>query len=210
MTSAPTALCWLAALAVATACASARGAETLRCTDANGVVLLTNDRSRCVGPVERRLRASGSRAAPEAPVAPEAPHAPEAPRPYYGDLVRVFVPVSELGSEWEEVPEAVEAVSPELAASGVRATRTTHYTRALGPRSEVCSLEVWAFVDAEAARVAAPDVAQYGWDATPYGNLLVVLHGTTFDRGHGFRPGLPASCHAIKGPVGARANAVLR
>jgi hypothetical protein len=114
-------------------------------------------------------------------------------------LSALFVPPRELGGEWDSVREAPSnpADDPELVASGVRATQSLHYTRARRGGSEVCSMEIWSFATAAAARRAQAEIAQPGWYLVQRGNLLMLSRGVSFSRVDGFRPGLLPECHRL-------------
>lgn len=130
---------------------------------------------------------------------------------YTGELAALFVPPGELGVEWDSVRETPSdpADDPELRAAGVRATHSLHYTRARPGGSEVCSLEIWGFASAEAARRAQAGIEQPAWRFARHGNLLMMLRGVTFSRADGFRPGLLPECHRLADLTEARANDLL-
>ena len=127
---------------------------------------------------------------------------------YTGDLTALFVPPRALGSEWDSVREAASnpADDPELLAAGVRATRSLHYTRAREGGSEVCSMEIWSFASAAAARSAQSGIAQPGWRLDQRGNLLLMVRGVTFSRASGFQPGLLPECHRLADLTAASAR----
>lgn len=118
---------------------------------------------------------------------------------YTGDLVALFVPPRELGVDWESVREAPSDPSddPALRAVGVRATHSLHYARALPGGSEVCSLEIWLFATAGAARRVRDGIERPGWRYALRGNLLMMSRGVSLDRARGFRPGLLQECHRL-------------
>jgi hypothetical protein len=131
---------------------------------------------------------------------------------YIGDLALLFPAPESLGPDWELVEEA--PVDPlqdrDLHAAGVRAAQALHYTRAFRGRSEVCSVEIWKFTSAEAARLARAGMERDGWHIGLQGNLLVMLHGVTLQRGEGFRPGLLPACRRLADLTEALAGARLR
>jgi hypothetical protein len=131
--------------------------------------------------------------------APSAPAADDAcrERSYSGDLTALFPPPSELGPSWDSVPESASDPDPDLAAAGVTATRSLHYTRRREDGSEVCSLEVWRFASPEAARRTRSQIERDGWRIDPLANLLLMVRGVQLRRGEGFRPGLLAECHQL-------------
>ena len=97
------------------------------------------------------------------------------------------------------------ADDPDLRAAGVRATHSLHYTRAHQGGSEVCSMEIWSFATAAAARRARAEIEQPGWRIALRGNLLMMSRGVTFSRADGFRPGLLPECHRLADLTEARA-----
>ena len=131
---------------------------------------------------------------------------------YSGDLDLLFPAPEALGPGWELVEEA--PVDPlqdrEMHASGVRAVKALHYTRAFRGRSEVCSVEIWSFTQADAARRAHAGMERDGWRIGLQGNLLVMLHSVTLQRGEGFRPGLLPVCRRLADLTEAEAAARLR
>jgi hypothetical protein len=132
-------------------------------------------------------------------------------RRYTGDLAALFVPPRELGVDWDSVRETPSnpADDPELRAGGVRATHSLHYTRARQGGSEVCSLEIWGFATAEAARRGRGGIEKTGWRFDLRGNLLMMSRGVTFSRADGFRPGLLPECHRLADLTEARARELL-
>jgi len=132
-------------------------------------------------------------------------------RRYTGELAALFVLPRELGVDWESVRETPSnpADDPDLRAAGVRATHSLHYTRARQGGSEVCSLEIWGFATAEAARRAQAGIERPAWRFALRGNLLMMSRGVTFSRGGGFRPGLLPECHRLADLTEARASELL-
>lgn len=178
-------------------------ADTVRCQNADGDVLLTDTPSLCAGPIATRIH----EVAPVAPAAPGeslAPPAHDATQAYRGEVTALFVPVEQLRGDWEIVPEEASAVSAEWRSRGVRAIESRHYTRSVASRSEVCSLEIWLFIDEHSAARMEPDAQQPGWSVSRFGNALVMLRGTTFAFGNGFSPGMPESCALLRDAADAR------
>ena len=101
------------------------------------------------------------------------------------------------------------ADDPDLHAAGVRAVHSLHYTRARQGGSEVCSLEIWGFASAEAARRAQAGIVQPAWRFARSGNLLMMSRGVIFSRADGFRPGLLPECHRLADLAEARASDLL-
>jgi hypothetical protein len=143
-------------------------------------------------------------------------HAPAAPAAdpscagarYTGDLTDLFVAPRELGADWDSVRETPSdpADEPDLAAAGVLATRTLHYTRKRAGGSEVCSLEIWGFASAEAARRGQAGMEPPGWRLARHANLLLMTRGVGFSREDGFHPGLLPECHRLADLAEARAR----
>jgi hypothetical protein len=132
-------------------------------------------------------------------------------RVYAGDLALLFAAPRELGIDWESVRETPSdpADDPELRAAGVLATRSLHYTHAIHGGSEVCSMEIWGFATAEAARRGRAGIQQAGWRFDLRGNLLMMSRGVTLSRADGFRPGLLPECHRLADLTEARAGELL-
>jgi hypothetical protein len=131
---------------------------------------------------------------------------------YQGELDGLFLPATALGPGWELVEEAPvdPRQDPELRAAGVRAAQALHYTRPLRGGAEVCSVEIWSFASAEAARRTGAGLAREAWRIGVQGNLLVMLHGVTLRRGQGFRPGLLPACLRLAELTEAHAGSLLR
>jgi hypothetical protein len=132
-------------------------------------------------------------------LAPGAPAADDACREarYAGDLAALFLAPGELGPDWDSVPESASDPDPDLAAAGVVATRSLHYTRRREDGSEVCSLEIWRFASPAAARRTRAQIERDGWRIDPLANLLLLARGVRLSRGDGFRPGLLPECHRL-------------
>src|SRR5262245_43820839 len=130
---------------------------------------------------------------------------------YSGDLAPLFVAPQALGPDWDTVRESPSdpADDPELRAAGVRATRSLHYTRPRPDGSEACSLEIWSFASAAAARRAQSEVGTPAWRIDAVGSLLLTTRGTKLSRDHGFRPGLLPECERLADLARARAGEIL-
>jgi hypothetical protein len=120
-------------------------------------------------------------------------------RRYAGDLAALFVAPQELGVGWDSLRETPSdpADDPDLRAAGVLAMRSLHYTREREGGSEVCSLEIWLFATAGAARRVRDGIERPGWRYALRGNLLMMSRGVSLDRARGFRPGLLQECHRL-------------
>ena len=195
----------LAGLALLAAPASA--AEIYRCADADGGVRFTNDASRCPGAAPHALKGEIQRpAAPLSTVAPDAGAAARGQVPWRGSRAALLALFEPAGAGWEIVEEAPSDPrgDPDLRDSGVRALVARHYTRARGPRSEVCSVEIWAFDDAKRVASARMGLERPGWRYHQEGSLLVMLRGVIFQRGQGFQKGLFPDCEQLGERIRAR------
>jgi hypothetical protein len=130
---------------------------------------------------------------------------------YAGDLAALFPPPRELGNDWDSVRETPSdpADDPDLRAAGVLASHSLHYTHAKPGGSDVCSLEIWGFATAAAARRARAGIGSPGWRVSLRGNLLLMLHGVAFSLEQGFHPGLLPECHRLADLTEARAGELL-
>jgi hypothetical protein len=126
------------------------------------------------------------------------------------ELAALFVPARAVARGWDVIGEAPEVPSdPELRALGLRESVARHYTRARGPVSEVCTIELWAFALPDQAIAAGAVLAQPAWWVRAAGSLLVLAHGVRLEREVGSRPELAAACEAIAEATHARALATL-
>lgn len=117
-------------------------------------------------------------------------------------LRAVFAPEG----RWEVLEEAVQAATdPALRAQGLRASVARHYTRASGPVSEVCTLELWAFERPGQAAAVGAALAPPGWWVADAGALLVLAHGVRHERAAGARAGLVPGCVGLAEATRARA-----
>lgn len=131
---------------------------------------------------------------------------------YRGDLAAIFVPARALGPGWDTMAEEIvdPRSDPDLRAAGVEATQSLHYTREVkGGGAEVCSVEIWSFTTPQAARRARADMQRESWRFALRGNLITMLRGVSFERGH-FRPGLRPACTRLAELIEARAAELLR
>lgn len=170
-------------------------AEIYRCEDAGGGVRFTSDPAECEHPVEHTPRGAAEALEPAAPsrdasAPPGDRHAGEAPEP---DLGALFAPVDPAAWEVIDAPPEPEN-DAELRAAGLRVSRARHYTRALGPVSEVCTVEIWAFARPAQAAAADAGFERKGWQHYVAGSLLVLAHGVRLERKVGSREGLVPGC----------------
>jgi Domain of unknown function (DUF4124) len=183
------------------------GAEVYRCVDASGTERFTDDRSACPGAAPHALPGEIQRSAGAAAAA--AP--PEAPiwQGTAAELLALFPPATALGPDWEIVEEAPSdpAGNPDLWAQGVRTLAARHYTRGRGRTAQACSLEIWAFVSAEAAKSTLAVYAPEGWQMALHRNLLLQLHGVTLELGAAPRKGIAPECASLLSLATARISA---
>jgi len=126
------------------------------------------------------------------------------------DLAAVFPPLRTATAGWEVIDELPETpADPELRALGLRESAARHYTRARGPVTEVCTIELWAFAQPDQAQAAGEALAQPTWWARSAGSLLVLAHGVRLERQVGSRTRLVAGCKTIAEATHARALATL-
>src|SRR5688572_30783798 len=119
------------ALGLLCAWATAARAEVYRCEEAGGAVRFTSDPRGCAQPSVHAPKPAGWIDAPATP----APGGTTVPEP--------FPPAP--SSAWEVLTEAPELPDDEERALGLLASVARHYTRARGPVSEVCTVELWSF-----------------------------------------------------------------
>ncbi len=126
---------------------------------------------------------------------------------YFGDLRAVFVPVRQLEGTWEVLHEAPTDPDrdPGMKAQGVRAVRTQHYTRYAGPISQVCSVEIWAFVTPARAASVERGLRRADWRFILHENLVIMLRARTLERRVGTTKTLFEDCARIGELTRARA-----
>lgn len=172
-------------------------AEIYRCEDADGALRFTGDPAACERAVEHAPRGALQRpgADGEPPAAERSP-AGAGHRLGSADLEALFAPVPD--GDWEVLHEAPSAASAaERSERGLRGSQARHYTRARGPVSEVCTLELWLFDSAARAAAAAAGFEREGWIRHAEGALLVLAHGVRLERHVGSRRGLVPGCAAL-------------
>jgi len=200
-------------LALVVMCAVAARAEIYRCEEADGSIRFTGDPGRCAHPVAHTP--AGDRVAPDPRAQPSAPDEEAAPAagdgedqapPLTGPALQLLLPSP--GAAWEALDDAPEtARDPQLVAQGLRASVARHYTRARGPVSEVCTVEVWSFERAAQARAVRDALAEPLWWIRSTGALLVLAHGVRLERQVGTRHGLVPGCESLAESARARAAA---
>lgn len=123
----------------------------------------------------------------------------------------LFLRAAELPPGWEIVTERGEDAreDPDLVRAGVRERLGRHYTRARGARSEVCSVELWSFANAERAGRAERMLPQDAARVQQIGPLLISLRAATLVRRRGLTPGLFPDCVALGDRIQARARRAL-
>jgi hypothetical protein len=187
--------------------APAPAAEIYRCVEPDDSVRFSDDAARCPGAPSHVLRGEIQRSA-----VPDAAVAPDGDAPWRGTRAALLALFEPAGADWEIVDEAASdpARDPGLRGSGVRALAARHYTRARGARSQVCSVEIWAFEDAGRVAAARLGLERPGWRFHQEGSLLVVLRGVSFERGQGFQKGLFPDCERLGQRIRARVAARVR
>ncbi len=182
------------------ASAGPAGAGLFRCVRADGSIRFADSPHAC-GRDEAEAHTPQDRIV-RAPAAPaEAPDgAPE--------LHELWLSAAEAGSGWEVVRELPGDPSrdPDLVAWGVRAQDTRHYSRHAGGRSQVCSVEIWAFHDEARARAAHEGFAYPNWEIHREGALLVMLRAVTLTPGQAPHRSVFADCRRLGDRIRARAR----
>jgi hypothetical protein len=184
------------ALALVCAWSLAARAEVYRCEDPSGAVRFTSDPRGCAKPSVHEPPGSRWVDAPAAPASSSPPPS------------EVFPPAP--SRAWETLTEAPELPDDAERARGLIASVARHYTRARGPVSEVCTIELWSFVRPEQAERAGAEVAQPHWWGRTAGPELVLAHGVRLVRERGSRNELSTDCTALAEAAHARALATLR
>ena len=110
---------------------------------------------------------------------------------------------------WQVAADRTELPDADERALGLRASASTHYTRARGSVSEACTVEIWSFERADQAEAARAAVAQTNWWGRAAGPRLVLAHGVRLERMRGSRAELSAACEALAESAHARALATL-
>lgn len=178
-------------------------AEIFRCDEPDGSARFVGDPAGCTG------------ARPHVPavdIVREPGGAPASPAPSSAartrDLDALLPEAGSLTGSWDATREAPSdpARDPDFVRWGVVETAVRHYGRALPGGAEVCTVELWGFRDEPSARAAAAGFSFPGWVIHHRGSVLVMVRGTRWQRGGGFRKGLFPDCRAI----GQRVAGVLR
>jgi hypothetical protein len=108
------------------------------------------------------------------------------------------------GWSWvEEAPIDVDT-DADFQRWGVRAQRARHYTRATRDRVQVCSIEIWAFLDEARARAAESQLDYPHWEFERHGDLVVLLRGVTRVRGARAQRGVFPDCRSLRDRVSER------
>jgi hypothetical protein len=182
--------------------AHADGAELYRCSEA-GVMRFVDDPAKCEQDAEPHALSRELHVPSESPAAPDADErAPVATRTREG--LEALLPLSStLAGGWEPTYEAPDdpADDPDLVRWGVAATAVRHYGRGVGPVTEVCSVEIWAFRSEQQASAAGAGFAYPGWQIERRGDLLVMARGTRWRRGGAFEKGMFPACREIASRV---------
>ncbi len=160
-------------------------ADIYRCIDSDGQIRFTDDASGCEIAQPVTLEPAPASTCDEQPDC----SSPASPTPVYQlagpdrDLSAHFVPLRELDSEWSLVDDAPEPIDSESRSYGLTDTSTRHYARSSGRVSQVCSVELWQFEQADAASRVASSLALPHWQVLQAGSLLVLTHGVRLELG---------------------------
>ncbi len=122
-------------------------------------------------------------------------------------LEPLFLETAELPPGWEIVTESGADVrgDPILLRAGVRERIARHYTRARGPRSEVCSVELWSFASRESAVRGLRMLPEDAAELRQVGPLVISLRGVTLVRMRGSHHDVFPDCVALGDEIEARA-----
>lgn len=125
------------------------------------------------------------------------------------DPEHVLLEARELGRGWEVVREAPvdPRRDPDLRGWGVREQHVRHYTRGYHGKTEVCSVEVWAFDSVAQASAAEAGFSYPDWQISREGPLLLMLRGLIRMRGRTPQRGVFPDCDEIGSRIRARASA---
>ena len=174
----------LALIAVALSVGAARS-EIYECVEADGSTRFVSDLHACNRAKLHPLKARVERLS--APVTPSG-DAVEHRAGAMGDaslghtgprLEQLLLASSDVGADWSVVGETpIDPIQdPDLVRWGVRAKRSRHYTRSSYAAVQVCSIEIWAFVDTQRARSAHENFRYPNWQIEREGPLLVRIDG---------------------------------
>lgn len=124
-------------------------------------------------------------------------------------LASLLPSAAEVSGSWEILREAAEPPDPDLRARGLHASVARRYTRARGPVSEVCTLELWGFAAPVQARSVAGALASSrpAWEFHTEGPVLLMAHGLRLERGVGTRRGVEADCAELVAQTRSRLSA---
>jgi len=191
------------------------GAEIYRCVDADGKVRFVGDRAACPEARPHEPKREIQRLPPSEPTAPASLGEPAAVEGSFASLAELFVPAREAGAAgvWEAVKEAPEdpAQDPDLWRWGVREKRVRHYThRDSSGRVRVCSVELWRFEHEGSASVARDNLSHPNWRIERGGEVLVMLHAVSRERGQRASHRVFSECAALGRRIAARAEGLSR
>jgi len=156
-------------------------AEIFECVDAAGKVTYVNDPNKCPGaephPLKGRVEHAPSAEKGASSRAPD-PNRSLSPEQR---LEWALLEASDVRPGWEIVNEAPEdpRQDADLVEWGVTAKRSRHYTRNLAGRSQVCSVELWAFENVARARLAEQNFEFPDWTIEREGDTLVMVRAVT-------------------------------
>jgi hypothetical protein len=176
-------------------------ADLYRCIDATGRIHFTDRPDSCSASarvrLERELVVDGGGESP--PPGPDTQQSPPAKAGIAksATLSEHFIPGFDLIGDWSVIPESPEPIDSELRSRGLRDTATRHYTRGRGARSDVCTVELWEFSRAEAARRAMASLDLPNWKILRASEILILVHGVRLERGVGSRSDLVSDCENL-------------
>lgn len=128
--------------------------------------------------------------------------------PSSAGLASILPLASTVPGGFEAVEELPAELDADLRAWGVRAQRARHYTRYSGPGEvQVCSIEIWAFADADRAAAAEAGFRAADWEFSRRGALLLMARGLTREPGKPPRRGVFPDCRRVFRAAEARAPA---
>jgi hypothetical protein len=176
-------------------------ADLYRCIDDSGQSHFTDRPDSCSASVrvrlERELIVDG---AGESPPPGEGTQPPPPAKIGIANPVTLserFIPSSRLVGQWSVLPESPEPIDSELRSQGLRGTATRHYTRFRGAISDACTVELWEFSRAEAARRVTASLDMPHWKILRSNKILILVHGVRLERGVGSKNDLIFDCEAL-------------
>lgn len=190
-------------------------AEVYRCVEADGRVRFVGDPAGCPGAERHEPKREIQRLPTPEQTPPASRGEPAALEGSFASLAELFVPAREAGAAgvWEAVKEAPEDPSqdPDLRRWGVREKRVRHYThRDSSGRVRVCSVELWRFEHEGSASIARDNLSYPNWRIERGGDVLVMLHAVSRERGERASHSVFSECAALGRRIAARAEGLSR